>query len=55
MFDEENLPEGYSCECGGYIMLYDDMWCCDTCDFKAPDNRTSNHDTIKCEVCTKAA
>lgn len=37
-FDEENTPEGYSCECGGSILFYDGMWCCDECNFKAPDN-----------------
>lgn len=39
MFDEENLPEGYRCNCGGSILLYDNIWCCDKCGFEAPDNR----------------
>ena len=39
MFDEENLPEGYQCECGGSITLYEDLWWCDNCDFEAPDKR----------------
>lgn len=39
MFDEESAPEGYHCDCGGNILLYDNMWCCDKCDFEAPDNR----------------
>lgn len=41
MFDEENAPEGYRCACGGSILLYDGMWCCDKCDFEAPDNRNT--------------
>lgn len=43
MFDEESVPEGYMCACGGSILLYDDMWCCDKCGFKAPNNSNANN------------
>lgn len=33
MFDDENLEEGYPCDCGGSITLCGDRWMCDACDF----------------------
>lgn len=46
MFDEENAPEGYKCECGGSIMLYDGVWYCDECNFEAAANIYS---AVKCQ------
>ena len=37
MFDEENLQEGYSCECGGEITLFEGFWSCDKCKFEKLD------------------
>jgi hypothetical protein len=45
MFDEENAPEGYKCECGGSITLTDRVWYCDDCEFEAPDIKK-----MKCDV-----
>jgi hypothetical protein len=39
MFDEETLPEGHKCECGGSITLLDGLWYCDECDFEAIDTK----------------
>ena len=40
MFDEETYIEGYSCECGGIIEVFEGVWSCNQCGFRAADRRS---------------